>query len=151
MLLVDNNIVEHVPSLQAGGLFDAAVSVIETGLPLNEDYRSHNENAWFRIAAVKLGDGLALTFADITDHKRNEELFRLRAHHDALTELPNRAFFTERLQQAINRSQRGPDYKFAVLFPDFDRFKIINDSLGHEAGDELLIGIGKRLREQLDV
>jgi diguanylate cyclase (GGDEF)-like protein len=71
------------------------------------------------------------------------------ALHDKLTGLPNRALLQDRLAQAIERHKRKPDYHFALFFLDFDRFKLINDSLGHDAGDELLIAISKRLGDSL--
>ena len=67
------------------------------------------------------------------------------AIHDHLTHLPNRVLFMERLQRAMNRRKRYPDYIFAVLFIDIDRFKQVNDSLGHAAGDQLLMGFAERL------
>lgn len=67
------------------------------------------------------------------------------ALHDPLTGLPNRVLFIERLSRALVRTNRDPDYRFAVLFLDLDRFKIVNDSLGHAVGDLLLIAIGERL------
>ncbi|RDV23970.1 EAL domain-containing protein [Alteromonas aestuariivivens] len=67
------------------------------------------------------------------------------AHHDALTDLPNRAMFTSRLELAIASKQRHPENLFAVLFIDLDRFKVINDTLGHHAGDEFLIEVSRRL------
>lgn len=73
------------------------------------------------------------------------------AHHDALTDLPNRAFFTRRLSDSVSKAQKDKDYKFAVLFVDIDRFKIINDSLGHLAGDELMKQVAQRLREAVRV
>ena len=66
---------------------------------------------------------------------------------DALTGLPNRAYFTDCLERAIERSRRQPDSRFAVLFLDLDRFKVINDSLGHLIGDQLLIAVARRLEE----
>ncbi len=69
--------------------------------------------------------------------------------HDKLTGLPNRALLQDRLTQAIERRKRNPDYHFALFFLDFDRFKLINDSLGHDVGDQLLIAISDRLRQSL--
>jgi diguanylate cyclase len=65
--------------------------------------------------------------------------------HDKLTGLPNRSLLMDRLTQAIERGKTNPDFKFAVFFLDFDRFKLVNDSLGHEVGDDLLTAISKRL------
>ncbi|HET7649203.1 MAG TPA: EAL domain-containing protein [Gammaproteobacteria bacterium] len=86
------------------------------------------------------------TVRDVTEHKKAEQELVYSAYHDALTGLPNRSFFLERLTRAIERSgKRGSD-RFAVLFLDLDRFKLINDSLGHTFGDRLLVAIAKRLR-----
>jgi diguanylate cyclase (GGDEF)-like protein len=84
----------------------------------------------------------------------SKEHFRHAAFHDALTNLPNRALFTDHLKLAIERTKRQPGHKFAVLFMDLDRFKNINDSRGHIYGDQLLVAIAKRLRgclRQVDV
>ena len=67
------------------------------------------------------------------------------AHHDALTDLPNRAMFMSRLDLALLNKQRYPDRKYAVLFIDLDRFKLINDTLGHHAGDQFLIEVSQRV------
>ncbi|WP_088330104.1 EAL domain-containing protein [Lacimicrobium sp. SS2-24] len=67
------------------------------------------------------------------------------AHHDALTDLPNRVLFTNRLELAVANKKRHPDHNFAVLFIDLDRFKLINDTIGHHAGDMFLIEVSKRI------
>ncbi len=86
---------------------------------------------------------------DITDRKSMERQLIHDAFHDPLTQLPNRTLFTDRLKVAIANSKKSQDYQYAVLFLDVDRFKIINDSLGHLLGDKLLIEIAQRLREEI--
>jgi diguanylate cyclase (GGDEF)-like protein/PAS domain S-box-containing protein len=82
---------------------------------------------------------------NITDRKAAEERLLHDAFHDALTGLPNRALMIDHLKLAIARNKRKSDLTFAVLFLDLDRFKVVNDSLGHMIGDQLLIGIARRL------
>ncbi|MBA3943951.1 MAG: EAL domain-containing protein [Herpetosiphonaceae bacterium] len=82
---------------------------------------------------------------DITVRKQAEEQLIHDALHDSLTGLPNRVLFMDRLGKAVKQVRRHPDYLFAVLFLDLDRFKVVNDSLGHTAGDELLVELGRRL------
>jgi GGDEF domain-containing protein len=86
---------------------------------------------------------------DITQRKRAEERLAHQSFHDGLTDLPNRALFLDRLQRAIIVSRRHTDFKFAVLFIDIDEFRVFNDSLGHAAGDALLLQIANRLRMSL--
>ena len=94
-------------------------------------------------------DNLNLIFQiqDITDKKLFEEKLQHEATHDALTGLPNRSYFMTRLAKALQKAKLNPKYRVSVLFIDLDRFKNVNDSLGHFIGDQLLIAIAARLRE----
>jgi GGDEF domain-containing protein len=83
---------------------------------------------------------------EIGDRQRAEEQLIHTAFHDALMDLPNRALFMNRLDHAIERVKQHKDYLFAVLFLDLDRFKLVNDSLGHMVGDKLLIVIANRIK-----
>ncbi len=82
----------------------------------------------------------------MVERRKAEQQLYFEAHHDALTKLPNRALFSDRLSYAIRHLKRHPDQRFSVLFIDLDRFKIINDTLGHHVGDLFLVEIAKRLR-----
>ncbi|HZH35508.1 MAG TPA: EAL domain-containing protein [Pyrinomonadaceae bacterium] len=86
---------------------------------------------------------------DISDRKKAEAQIHHAAFHDALTGLPNRSLFSDRLSLAVERVKRMENYKFAVLFVDLDRFKVVNDSLGHDMGDKLLIDLSRRLERCL--
>jgi diguanylate cyclase (GGDEF)-like protein/PAS domain S-box-containing protein len=83
---------------------------------------------------------------DISARRRAEAELYHNAYHDSLTQLSNRTHFIEQVNRAIARVQRNPEHRFAVMYLDFDRFKMVNDSLGHKAGDELLVNLAKRLK-----
>ena len=89
------------------------------------------------------------SLVDISDRKRAEAQLLHHTLHDPLTDLPNRVLLLDRLQVAMGRSQRAGGEPFAVLFVDLDRFKVVNESLGHGFGDQLLLAISHRLRECL--
>lgn len=90
------------------------------------------------------------SLSDVTDFKHAEASLRHAAEHDKLTGLPNRALLSDQLKHALRRNRiSGGRHRYALLFLDFDRFKVINDSMGHDVGDELLVGIADRLRSEV--
>jgi diguanylate cyclase (GGDEF)-like protein/PAS domain S-box-containing protein len=105
---------------------------------------------WFEFAHTNMVDnpvvaGVVVNIRDITERKQVEDQLAHQALHDVLTGLPNRASLLDRLDSAMNRSERRQS-TLAVLFLDLDRFKVVNDSLGHSMGDQLLIAVAERLR-----
>ncbi len=114
--------------------------------------RPDTTSVWVKGCAVALENdegrltGHIGTIEDISERKTAEIELTHAAHHDQLTGLPNRALLFDRLAQTIARRARDPKHHFGVLFIDFDRFKVVNDSFGHQAGDELLKQIATRLR-----
>ncbi len=105
---------------------------------------------WLNVSAVRDKRGevehYVAIFSDITERKQREELIAHQAFHDALTGLPNRVLFLDRLEQALVQAKRSKSRTTAVMFLDLDRFKLINDTLGHDAGDALLREVALRLR-----
>ncbi len=91
--------------------------------------------------------GAVLIFRDITEHKIVTQRLHRQAFYDSLTNLPNRVWFMERLIDALERVKRNPNYLFAVFFLDLDRFKVINESLGHQVGDYLLTAVAERFKQ----
>jgi len=130
--------------------------IIRTGQPLvnveEKEIRADGDVRWISTTKLPLRDragkivGTYGISRDVTERKQAEEQLQHQAFYDPLTDLPNRALFLNRLQHLFHRSRRAMNRSlFAVLYLDLDRFKAINDSLGHQAGDELLIGTARRL------
>lgn len=146
--------IEQVHPDDRSRVIEAAEKAYLTGRGERLEYRIlHKDGSWRVLESTSSalpglngkGEGLVIVNRDITDRRRAEALLEHRAFHDELTNLPNRALFLDRLQRAIAMSRRHGDFRFAVLFIDIDEFRVFNDSLGHGAGDDLLIQISQRL------
>jgi len=127
---------------------------VADGVPFSLEHRAvladgRERMVHLRGELVRDADGqprkLVGTVQDVTDRKELEALLAHRAFHDPLTDLPNRDLFSRRLEQALARSEGGRP-SLAVLFLDLDGFKLVNDTLGHQAGDQLLVAAAGRLR-----
>jgi diguanylate cyclase (GGDEF)-like protein/PAS domain S-box-containing protein len=127
---------------------------VKTGVFFEMEFRLRRHDGVYRWHAARANAGTDAdgritkwfgTNTDIDDQKQSEAKLNHFARHDPLTDLPNRAEFMSHLRAAIERGRSNPQTRFAVLFLDLDRFKVINDSLGHMIGDKLLKGIAGRL------
>jgi diguanylate cyclase (GGDEF)-like protein/PAS domain S-box-containing protein len=111
-------------------------------------FRSGGSGGWLNVESTvnRHQGGLILNSRDVTERVRLQAQLQHNAEHDPLTDLPNRALFTKRVGQALS-GRRTSDQDTAVLFIDLDGFKAVNDTIGHQAGDELLVQAGRRLQE----
>ncbi|MEO7495190.1 MAG: EAL domain-containing protein [Massilia sp.] len=137
---------EALPVCRSNGVFDDLVKVtIIGGVHESERLdRSIGPGVWLHRQVVAVEGGLVAIVRDITERKLSEERIRHMAHHDDLTGLPNRSLIRARLEQAIEQAERA-GRSAAVAFIDLDSFKLVNDGLGHNAGDELLKVVGARM------
>ncbi len=142
-----NSMLEQIKKLREGAI---------SNLQMEQRYVHKNRDLrWVLLSVTTVTDSLhksanlVLQMQDITDRKRAEEKLVHDAFHDALTGLPNRVLFMDHLKQSVQRAKRRNHFPFAVLFLDFDRFKLINDSLGHMVGDQLLIAIANSLKSSV--
>jgi diguanylate cyclase (GGDEF)-like protein/PAS domain S-box-containing protein len=113
------------------------------------DRERDQKDVLITIAPIPGTDKCVASLTDISELKEAERQIYHQAFHDTLTNLPNRALFMEHLNMAIKRGKRRQDYHFAVLYLDIDRFKLVNDSLGHSVGDNLLTAFADRLQGSL--
>jgi diguanylate cyclase (GGDEF)-like protein len=131
-------------SVQSGEGFDYQGRIVRPGGELRTIYAIGKVTTDDEGRPVRLSG----TVQDITDRKMLEDKVEYQAFHDSLTGLPNRALFLDRVEHALLRQQRSPS-SVAVLFLDLDDFKTVNDSLGHQAGDELLIDLARQLHASI--
>ena len=151
-------VVGRTPSMLGSGRHDPAffgdllATLVATGRWQGEVWNRRKDGDLYVqwMSAVRIGEadapeGFVATMTDITSRKQSEERLRFRANHDALTGLPNRRLFEDRLQSAIASALRHGE-QFALMLVDLDRFKGVNDRFGHLAGDALLVEVGRRLQ-----
>jgi diguanylate cyclase (GGDEF)-like protein/PAS domain S-box-containing protein len=138
---------------QVEGHFNKALEGHPVAYQRNAQLKS-GEQRWIEVKVVPRAaeqgqiPGCYSMAIDITEQKQAEERIQYVAHHDSLTGLPNRLLFNDRLGQAISRAKRDAR-QFALLYLDLDKLKPVNDTLGHDAGDQLLKSVAERIREQV--
>ncbi len=139
---------EEFPQAVGTEIYAKYHTAVEKNLPVHFETLSKVSGRWHEIHAYPRVDGLEIYSRDISERKGMEEEIRHMAHHDALTDLPNRRLFLDLFKIEAAQARRNKK-KLAVLFLDVDRFKEINDTLGHEIGDELLKKASSRLKASI--
>lgn len=146
--LIGKNVVEVFPGIIEFGLLDVFRRVLKSGKAEHFPVSYYHDGliaGWRENYVYKLPNGeIVAIYDDVTKEKQAEERMLYMAHYDALTGLPNRALFSDRLQQALVKAKRGKTLA-ALMFIDLDKFKPVNDDLGHDVGDLLLKEVAKRM------
>jgi diguanylate cyclase (GGDEF)-like protein/PAS domain S-box-containing protein len=140
-----------MPFYRVNGMFEELERVVVGGEVIETEWQAATWPAtgrWLQRQIVPVEGGAVATVRDITERKQAEERIRHLAHHDELTGLPNRSLIRDRLDQAVLNAQRNGKH-LALAFVDLDGFKLVNDGLGHNAGDELLKVVGRRMHDCL--
>ncbi|MCF8106847.1 MAG: EAL domain-containing protein, partial [Desulfohalobiaceae bacterium] len=114
-----------------------------------ENQANQRKTVFLKISALGLDDQYIISLTDVTTLKEVEKKLHFQAFHDPLTNLPNRLLLQDRLAQAIKKKKRHQNFNYAVIFIDLDRFKTINDTLGHHLGDQLLIQVARKLSKSI--
>ncbi len=152
--LVGKNIFEYIHPHDIPGVMSAFGAVVqEPGCSTTVEFRFQHKNGdWCYLEATGQSlvnepsvGSVVINSRDITERRLAEEKLHYHAMYDSLTHLPNRHHLLKKLEQVLAYAQQDQNYHFAVLFLDVDRFKVINDSLGHSTGDQLLIAMSRRL------
>jgi len=140
-------------------ILEAARTARETGLGQRLEYRIRHKDGSWRVlessASTILNDKgevakLVIVNRDVTERKRAEQQLEHNLFHDPLTGLANRRMFLDRLQNSFVRSRRDADRPYALLLANLDHFKVFNETMGTAAGDQLLVEVGRRLRDHLE-
>ena len=135
-------------------VLEAAREARSTGIGRKLDYRIRHKDGTWRVlesiaSTIRNENGevvkLVIVNRDVTERKRAEEQLEHNFFHDALTGLPNRRLFLDRLQHLFDHARRNPERQYAVLFVDLDGFKVFNDTMGPAVGDQVIVEIGHRL------
>jgi diguanylate cyclase (GGDEF)-like protein/PAS domain S-box-containing protein len=146
--LIGTTLLTILPTYRVNGIFDDIVKATQVGGMREAEWRGstpRTRDIWMHRQVVAVEGGVVAIVRDITERKMAEQRIRHMAQHDDLTGLPNRSLLRDRLGQAIAHAQRKGRC-VAVAFIDLDGFKLVNDGLGHNAGDELLKVVGVRMQ-----
>lgn len=145
--LLGRTVHELLPESADNGFYDELETVVQTGtireLEWENDFPALRAK-WLYRQVIQVEDGVVVILRDISERREAEARISHMAHHDALTGLPNRTLLEQRLQQAMQHA-RTRGQPVAVVFVDLDNFKLVNDGLGHKAGDELLKIVSRRM------